>query len=1334
MAQISLVIPLIQETKYKEFVLYLDSLRQSVPDVTICQSLLDAVDHEDLPPYISSIFLSWSASPDTIALSILNGRSQFLRKQGIKQFGKALARHEQWETAWAALGGTKGLVDLFAKVSVVEVKLLSRAIGRCNQGQQKIHAREKAVEELLCALLPSHYNSRSIIQSYDKRPISHHYAHMVPACSVEFVKQLLDAKDPSNPLYLHLPASRLTKTHEELLRKRLVDSICGNQPSDRHVERYLNTFLYSQPPRPEPDTNVSASMALASKILQFRLGDIDNEKWPPTVSEANVLLSLLGRSLKRKFPEAEVHRVIMLGLKLLEAKPQLKLTFQSSDMWNKVIYRWKKDPVLYDNLIAMSLRLGLSGSDKAIGKTYLETSHWLEVKQELRWPLLRLYCLHLPNTGVDIDTASDFTPIAKQTWPSDLFYHLNKAQAAKLLQGLYNACGKRSLLVAPAGTSILSSSRILSQQNFNVELLLTILQRDSEQIQNRAQEAVGDLRKRAAGAKEQQDRAQLAKAATHYAIASGNLDLYREAVIWQQRYIRDPLTVKVIFGRDAVMTDEGIELLSAIPQPLPDDVSLNEIAMNVAKANEIFKIFHETMLLARREPSFHQPDWAGVTSLFGSAIQRRVNHSEDVQKHLHSPDANVYAEIWDGTLAMLESVSVDFLNQAYAPIRHLLSKLPPTPLAATTKAMLEAGNNKRKSQERQLGDDILERLSYDALVRLANSEKPELAQRLVLETIINRPDASSWHRQLLSISFMNSLPSKDAHQMLLVFATAIGEKLEEQSYVKVGEPQQTTSAPLVKVTTVKYLAQLLDNAEFISADAAIEILLELFKAGTHRDIRLATLDSLLSLLSNLCSGTDENWRSNSLVEQILDALETVIPVVGSVNERYPPRQQDWEEARESKTLPDISDISTGPPPLLNALLIAPFSPQYRGLKVLRAEFVSRFLLPALRQSQAEHRKWIALFLQKYRATFSLDALPQIPITPSVWVVLLGNYADLIPEVVLEDYNSYLVMRIAPPAILMNFNKKLKNNTDVSNTAEVRHWLTIFDQRIVNYSASGTHTLVHMIHHSKPNPAIPNGITFPKVLDMVTIHASLFLDRYEDYIDVWNDFVKDLRHPTKATVYPQDTAHGVPSMALAWQKTGRLLLERVADLVVDKRNRALRNQNRSIFPSDILLRLWLLPYPSSASSTELDHQCKAFANEMERLLGSFLSVEANVLRWPKVAADTLTVSELFNTPEERLCVASYIGKLTGSRDGTRDLRSSVLNYVRLGLALELIENGTAVLKRSSRVGVPDELRERLKKMAAEWESDVDEDIREKVAEWEKQNQDLWETVIEKSHLS
>ena len=215
---------------------------------------------------------------------------------------------------------------------------------------------------------------------------------------------------------------------------------------------------------------------------------------------------------------------------------------------------------------------------------------------------------------------------------------------------------------------------------------------------------------------------------------------------------------------------------------------------------------------------------------------------------------------------------------------------------------------------------------------------------------------------------MRSLTAKDAHEMLLAFATAIGQKLEEQSYLKIGETQPSPSAipqSLVKVTTVKHLAQLLNNAKFISEEAAVEVLVELFKVGTHRDIRLATFGSLSSLLNRLCSGGKEKWKSNALVDNILATLETIIPVVGSVNERCPLRQENWDEAGETGNLPGISDVSTGLPPLLNATIGAPQKSRYLGLKNLQREWVTRYLLPILRHSQMEHRKWVTLFLVKY---------------------------------------------------------------------------------------------------------------------------------------------------------------------------------------------------------------------------------------------------------------------------------------------------------------------------------------------------------------------------------
>ena len=572
---------------------------------------------------------------------------------------------------------------------------------------------------------------------------------------------------------------------------------------------------------------------------------------------------------------------------------------------------------------------------------------------------------------------------------------------------------------------------------------------------------------------------------------------------------------------------------------------------------------------------------------------------------------------------------------------------------------------------------------------------------------------------------MNSLSAKDAHQMLLAFATAIGEKLEEQSYVKVGDAQPPKSAPpvsLVKVTTVKYLAQLLDNAEFISADAAVEVLVELFKSGTHRDIRLATLDSLLSLLNNLCSGTDENWRANSLIGKIMEALETVIPVVGSINERRPPQDEDWMEARKTGTAPDVSDVSDGLPPLLSAIITAADSPNYPGLKNLRADFVARLILPILRLSQTEHKKWAALFLAKHKVNISENDLPPAPITPKVWDVLIRKYPELIPITVLDDFNKHIVMTIAPSINLRDFNKFLRKNIDICDTPEVQHWLSVFGQSMDRYRTSGTQTLVSMIHHGKPIPSVRNGITFNKVLDIVLTHASLFLANYENYTDIWSSFVNDLRPPT---AYRQQD---VDSMRSAWAKTGRLVLEKVIALVSDKRKKHIRDHNLSLLPSTTKPRLWLLPYPHLLDTTTVDHRCKTFANEMVGLLDDFLTPQASLMRWPEIAEDACTVSDMFNTAEERLRIALYIGKLPESSDGVENLRSSALNFVRITVAMKLIGDGREIFEKSSKDVLFEDVVCGVVNMVEGWQSHFDEGVREKVAEWRRARRDIWKILM------
>ena len=1337
MAQIDINIRLIKDGTIQEFVSYLDKLAQAHSNINICQSLLEAVGHEDLPPSIFTIFLPWSKSPSAIASCIRQGPSCSVRKIGIKHFGKAMGDAKQWESTWTEIGETQGLMDVLAEASIKEVRALTGAIGSCNNGNGRVRAREKVVEELLHALLPSHYPTLDYKNS-DKRSINHYYARMVPACSSEFVDELLDAKDLSNPLYQGLPSMRLLRTHQELLQKRLVKGIIGDGIVDRHVGQYLQAFASGRVLMPSLDSADSADSALmvfATKLLHLRIQYIDHQSsWPSEVSEASILLSLLKRSLKRRAPERKLHSVFALGLQLLEVLPNQKLTheFNGQFFWRGLVSRWRRAPELYEDVVGLALRFGLGGNEATIGQDYFENigSLHMHMKPDQSWRLLRLYCLHVPKRGLDLDSAEDLRPLAMMSWPYEIFYRLREDQAVRLLKVLLMANPTYSFLKSMAGCSILNTQNIPSQKNFNVCLLLTILQRQDKEIQLGAQRAVDELRKKAVRAKEPSDRAQFARAASHYAIASGNLDLFGETVIWLRRFIRDRLALHQIFGFDAIMTKEGIDLLSGIPEPLSDDMTLEEVASKVEKANQILLVFDDILNTAEREPSFCKADWGNVMSLFGAVISRRVTRAKHLQKYwISRPHTDMYTTIWTGTFVMLQEVGVDSLGQAYKPIRKLLGTLPPTALAATIKAMLGAINENLKNQPKVY--NWIERLSFEVLLLLAKGERPELAQPYVLQIILQRPAASSWHRLLMSSSFISSLNAKEARGILLAFANSISEKLEDPSYVRnddVKPSQSTQPSSIIKVTTVKYLAQLLNNTEFIPFKDATDVLLKLIKTGRHIDVRLATLESLLSMLNSMCSRKDENSTLKTSVEEVMQALETIIPIAGSINELRPLQQEAWKEAIKTRTLPDVSNTTDSWPPLLKALVTDVCSTRLCSLKKLHGELFARLFLPILRRSKTEHGMWVALFLKKQKANLSVDDLPSTPITWELWHSLIRDYTRFVPTEVLEDFHKYTVMTIAPPANLKSFNDLLRQNPDSCNTPEVQHWLSIFGQRLSKhqYRESGTHLLVDIIISGVPHSKISNGIGFGKLLEMVMEQISLILAEYEIYRDLWEILVNDLAPPTK-TIYLSKDAETTRLLDSKWQRTTRLLLERIIVAVSDMKQKLLAEGKHCVLPSTMKLRLWLLPYPCF-DSAKIGQQCQGFVRELDKLLSDLLDGDNNILRWNKIANHASTACKLLTTDEQRLSVALHIAELIGCSAGLQDRTSSALNLVRITLVMKLIEDGRNGLTESAKPTMSENLVQDLRKRFQAWQNDGDELLLEKLSDWRQEQNSLWEVLM------
>ncbi|GAP87988.1 putative DNA-binding protein hexbp [Rosellinia necatrix] len=1234
------------------------------------------------------------------------------RYVAIRTFGKAMVDPAQWRQSWEEGGGTAGILHLLSSASVTEVKSFCDVIKACNRRGRKSSERERAVEELVMALLPQHFPS-TVLRTRDQRPLHKFYSRMLRGCSSAFIENILNAQDHSNPLFQKLDFGKLLFAHEEMLKRRLVNYLVheGPQLSQSEIDASFQEFVFREPPYPGTQQHISASMQFALELLQARTTSATiYKRWPSNITELNVLMSVYRRFVK-KSRSADKTFLIRLGFQLIMLRPDLKSSDEADVLWTAVVALWKKQPRVYEDLLSQgifmgirasktampmiatrwkenpdeyeqllvhALRYGLGGVLKEMSEGYLKTINSLpraELSSELRWRLLRLYCQHIPPKGIDIETALDFKCLANQEWSFEVVDKLEIDHAVLFLSRLYESNPHFDFLRAPSDYVSIYSMRHQPRPNFNVELLLTSHRRGDADAQQRARDEVDQLRKKAATSREQEDRAIFAKASAHYAIATGDPEVYAETLVWQQRFIRDPLTVQSIFARDAILTVEGIALLSGITLSPTECTTVSQIQQQLGLANQMLEQFNAARRMASKEPSYDYSTWGTLQSLYTDVYNERVSRAKKVKLQPDEPNLDMFHIIWEGTTGLIDSIGSDFLREVSGSIRDLLDGVSGPSLIAASETLLDSaakwGEKEERNQDQDDISDDMEQLAYQVVSKLAHSDTPILARDLIRRAVIEHPEASSWHRQFLSIGYMRNLPAEAAKTMLLSFAAAIGEKLEEQSYVRVGEEEPLKSAPprsLIKVSTAKYLAQLLNHADFISPDSAVEVLIELFKAATHIDVRLAVLGSLLSTLNAILGDVGEKWKSNSMVEKILNTLDSVVYIAGNVNERRPISDMDWEEAKEKATVPATSEDSKIPP-LFGAILSLTSGEQYSNFEKLQGELFSRLVLPTLRHSQKQHRKWLTLFLAKHRPSLNLDILPHVPITPRIWNYLLNRQGHLLPPTVINEYNQYILLQLRMPGELKDFNKSLRNDVTLRNDASVQHWLAIFDET----QSRSWHGRIQNLLNLIVSP-IEKASPIADLMGTVISQASVLLDDYENRMEEWSHLVTSLgptcmKNPNLQNHNRNKHNEGTNKAWDHWREAVLPLAQKLITLVEEKM--ASNGQNGAMLPSTIPLRLWCLPYPDPRSGPH-GQSFRDVAVALEQSLSSFLqSNEGDVLLWTTLVDDTYaTLASIYTAITHRLYLALHIGDLDSRLDTTA---VTAMQLIKVTVALKFVDS-------------------------------------------------------------
>ncbi|KAH7028173.1 uncharacterized protein B0I36DRAFT_328757 [Microdochium trichocladiopsis] len=336
--------------------------------------------------------------------------------------------------------------------------------------------------------------------------------------------------------------------------------------------------------------------------------------------------------------------------------------------------------------------------------------------------------------------------------------------------------------------------------------------------------------------------------------------------------------------------------------------------------------------------------------------------------------------------------------------------------------------------------------------RLTRGDCPTTACELVRHIILERPEDSSWHRQLLDRSFLKALPAQDAKTFFKGLAIAVEEKLQEQRKMaqnteaaadKVGSGHDTTtkplSAPIIKVSTVKMIAQMLRWATFMDRALAFDILDRLLCNSAHPDVVICIVESLLQ---QRAESNDEAVK-NGVVDII---AERIMPLAASLDERSPLTEEAWTrlEAGEGSLPEFYSADQRQLPPLLTLLAEACGHPASDPSSQERQVWIERVVVPLIRLSAENHMRWIRLFLQRNALPLSiLDILPRVP---SKLNILLGPFEHQtvhMPADTIHTVGRLIAVIGAPPLALQKVFKQIRRSKDLRSTDGGRHFLTMW---------------------------------------------------------------------------------------------------------------------------------------------------------------------------------------------------------------------------------------------------------------------------------------------------
>ncbi|OSS53809.1 hypothetical protein B5807_00744 [Epicoccum nigrum] len=497
----------------------------------------------------------------------------------------------------------------------------------------------------------------------------------------------------------------------------------------------------------------------------------------------------------------------------------------------------------------------------------------------------------------------------------------------------------------------------------------------------------------------------------------------------------------------------------------------------------------------------------------------------------------------------------------------------------------------------------LEGASLELVRALKDSDRPSLAFDLALRVIISQPTASSWHRVLFNDGFLNSLPASEAKRCIEKYAEAIGQRLNAMKESKVqaeADNEADTQVleesgarkedqPFIKITTLKSLAQLLNNSAYIGEDVSLKILSDLSQAVSHIDVRVSILKTFLSKLD---SNRPELW------DVVCSALAGFLPIVGSMNEREPTKSVPREPANaDNNFLESHKMIEQGQRELPKLVLTIQLlwednSPMAGAINEhlrriydprLLKIYLERIVLPLLKAFEDQTARWTTMFLRKYAKENSelLNLyVPPVPKGIAIWSVILTKMDQCpVPQTLLDKYVTYVLFKIEPPVPVRDFNQSLYKSA-LRNHPEVETWLDLYGNETGRYWSKLLPPR-QAVFEPEENMGLQSHITaqsyreaFLKVFKALILADSPNYTRLTEFVSLV-DVTEDCK-----LINEEMIAHVSSLRTREWERDPK--------------------RSPAVLPDVFPWRLLLLTYPREDGS-DGEPECKAFAKQIATLV-------------------------------------------------------------------------------------------------------------------------------------